>query len=107
MECQLTDKGKIFLKFFLRFLKENHCFGKYQRALFEAKNYRANNFIKRQCEDCNFDIINRSFTWSDTKEGDSYWRHLDNEFINLYYFLFRIELSKTSQPFILSKFNIF
>jgi hypothetical protein len=107
MECQLTDKGKIFLKFFLRFLKENHCFGKYQRALFEAKNYRANNFIKRQCEDCNFEIINRSFTWSDTKEGDSYWRHLDNEFINLYYFLFRIELSKTSQPFILSKFNIF
>ena len=96
MECQLTDKGKIFLKFFLRFLKENHCFSKYQRALFEAQNYRANDFIKRQCESCNYGIIDHSFTWSDTKEGDSYWCNLNYEFINLYY-SFKKEFSKTSK----------
>ena len=96
MECQLTDKGKIFLKFFLRFLKENHCFGKYQRALFETKNYRDNNFIKRQCENCNFGIISNSFIWSDTKEGIDYWRHLNNEFIKSV-ISFKKELSKTSK----------
>ena len=90
---KLNDKQKCFCRFFLRFLKENHCFGKYQRALFEAKNYRANDFIKRQCEDCNSEIINNSFTWSDTKEGHYYWKYLNNEFRSRYY-LFRIELSK-------------
>ena len=85
MACQLTDKGKIFLKFFLRFLKEHHCFGKYQRALFEAKDYRANDFIKRRCEDWYFGIIGNSFSWSNTKEGHDYWSNLNNEFINLYY----------------------
>ena len=93
MECQFSDKGKIFLKFFLRFLKENHCFGKYQRALFTSKNYRSNDFIKRQCESCYFEIINNSFIWSDTKEGDSYWRHLNYEFRKLYY-SFEKEFSK-------------
>ena len=106
MESQLTDKGKIFLKFFLRFLKENHCFGKYQRALFETKNYRDNNFIKRQCENCNFCIIDSSFIWADTKEGIDYWCNLNYEFRKLYY-SFKNELSNTSQEFILAKFNIF
>ena len=85
MECQLTDKGKIFLKFFLRFLKENHCFGKYQRAFnAEYDGYGANNFIKRQCENCNYGIIGNSFSWSNTKEGHSYWKHLNNKFRKLY-----------------------
>ena len=106
MECQFSDKGKIFLKFFLRFLKEHHCFSKYQRALFEAKNYRDNNFIKRQCEICNFGIIDNSFIWSDTKEGHDYWSNLNYEFRKLYY-SFKNELSNTSQEFILAKFNIF
>ena len=106
MAYQLTDKSKIFLKFFLRFLKEHHCFGKYQRALFEAKDYRANDFIKRQCEICNFFITENSFSWSDTKEGIDYWRNLNYEFRKLY-FSFKNELSNTSQEFILAKFNIF
>ena len=85
MECQLTDKGKIFLKFFLRFLKENHCFGKYQRAFnAEYEGYRSNDFIKKQCEHCNYGIIDNSFIWSNTKEGHDYWWNLNNEFMNLY-----------------------
>ena len=81
----MNDKGRSFLKFFLRFLKENHCFGKYQRALFERSNYRANDFIKNECENCNYGIIGNSFSWSNTKEGHDYWSNLNNEFINLYY----------------------
>ena len=84
-KINMNDKGRSFLKFFLRFLKENHCFGKYQRALFERSNYRANDFIKKECENCNYGIIDHSFIWSDTKEGHRYWCNLNNEFRSLYF----------------------
>ena len=76
-KINMNDKGRSFLKFFLRFLKENHCFGKYQRALFDRSNYRANDFIKKECENCNYGIIDHSCTWTDTKEGHRYWCNLN------------------------------
>ena len=85
-KINMNDKGRSFLKFFLRFLKENHCFGKYLRAFnAEYEDYRSNDFIKRQCESCNYGIIDNSFIWSDTREGHDYWSNLNNEFRSLYF----------------------
>lgn len=72
-----------FTKIFLRFLKENHCFGKYQIALSKAYKERANikfhELLIRKAEK----IIDDSFIWSDTKEGYNYWYVLSNKFKNI------------------------
>ena len=72
-----------FTKIFLRFLKENHCFSKYQRALFEAYKERANikfhELLIRETEK----IINDSFIWAHTREGHNYWQFLNYKFKNI------------------------
>lgn len=77
----LTEKGRIFYSFFLRFLKEHKCFYEYQRA-FCKNEYRAVR-IRRFINLCNAwdsSILISSFIWAETIEGQKFWECIDKEF---------------------------
>lgn len=80
MAYQLTDKGKIFFKLFSRFLKENHCFSNYQKAL--AASPRSLKIIQ-SCNNWNSYIIDKTLVWRATKEGFDFWENLDRQFCKL------------------------
>lgn len=84
-EIKLSKKGKYFLKFFVRFLKEHHCFAPFQRELFRKNGLQSNEILYNFCECCDSRIIAFSFTWAKTKEGHKYWKRLNDEFYNLTY----------------------
>lgn len=74
----LTEKGKEFYIFFLRFLKENKAFYPYQKALLK---HRDISFFKELCNNNNIRIIDFSFTWSYTIQGHSFWSCLHRKFM--------------------------
>ena len=80
MAYQFTDKGKIFLKIFSRFLKENHCFSNYQKAL--AASPRPLKIIQ-YCNNWDDYIIDNTLVWRTTKEGFDFWENLDRQFRKL------------------------
>ena len=82
MAYQFTNEGKIFLKIFSRFLKENHCFSKYQKALAASPRSRSLKIIQ-YCNNWNYDIIDKTLVWRATKEGFDFWENLDRQFSKL------------------------
>lgn len=88
----LTEKGKIFYSFFLRFLKENKCFYTFQRA-FCGSVFRSQRieYLIKLCNQCNTGIISNSFLWRNTIEGQNFWACIDRKFKYLGY---RLSLNK-------------
>ena len=80
MAYQFTNEGKIFLKIFSRFLKENHCFSNYQKALTGTLCLLK---IIQYCNNWNPNIIAGTLIWCATKEGYDFWHNLDKLFKKL------------------------
>lgn len=82
-EITLSKKGNAYLKLFTRYLKQHHCFGSFQKALFKQNGYNSNKRLKNYCEACNFRIIDYAFKWLSTAEGHDYWSRLNFSFQTL------------------------
>lgn len=77
----LTERGRIYYSFFLRFLKENKCFYEYQRA-FRKDEFRADRIkhLIKLCNTWDSSILISSFIWAETMEGQKFWEHINDKF---------------------------
>ena len=93
-------------KLFIRFLKENNCYEHFIYSMVNNDNYmfRFNNIdelinfaIVRRFENFFTDSeIYRAFFWSDTIEGNEYWKDINNKWLKIvgndnYYNLLEIQ----------------
>lgn len=85
-EVSLTERGRIYYSFFLRFLKENNCFYEYQRA-FRKDEFRADRIkhLIKLCNTWDSSVLSGSFIWAATIEGQKFWERLDRKFRCLSY----------------------
>lgn len=95
-----SSKYRLAKEKFEGFLKEKKCFKAYFRALTEqTRKYHSmcyqslttakERFIyKCHAHNSLCGIIDKSFCWAETTEGDSFWRELDNEWNERYNALF-------------------
>lgn len=76
-------KNKKQLKGFLKFLKENNAYIQYRTNL-QLKGFNHNNFFTIEMSRATKEnLIASAFLWSDTKQGDAYWRKFSAQWLKV------------------------
>ena len=91
----MIDKKEYYYKVFLNFLKENNCLDKfknncyklyryvyrgYEKEYYNLKNYLFPSSLMNRGVFYRF-VINDSFRWDKTLEGNDFWREIDDKWI--------------------------